>query len=65
MTLPDCPNCDANQTLSAVRADRHGLRWCECSCCGLTALVNAAGVVVWKAIQPDVRDVNGVVIDGP
>lgn len=46
MTLPDCPSCDAAQTLEAIRSDTRGAKWCLCSCCGKTCLVDANGVVV-------------------
>lgn len=59
---PDCPHCDAANTLEAERAEPRGVRVCWCSCCGQRCRVDADGAVVHV---PDVRDVQGHMIDGP
>lgn len=65
MTTPDCPHCDANDTLKVVRAESRGVRVCECSCCSAVVRVNADGAVVHVVRTADVVDVSGNLIDGP
>jgi hypothetical protein len=55
--LPDCPRCDACESLELVRSDVRGLRWCACSCCGKETLLDAEGRVLHPPRQ---TDVNGV-----
>lgn len=43
---PDCPRCDAANTLKVTRADTHGLRWLYCDCCSATVLVDKDGRVL-------------------
>mgnify|MGYP001576218729 CR=1 FL=1 len=59
-TLPDCPHCAAANTLTAVRADVRGLRWCECSCCGKECLVEPSGEI---RADPPKTDVSGNAMD--
>jgi hypothetical protein len=58
--LPDCPSCDAAQSLEAIRS-QGGLIECTCSCCGKTCFVKD-NVVVHPS--PDKRDVSGVQMYG-
>jgi transcription elongation factor Elf1 len=62
VTLPDCPQCDAASSLTAVSAEPRGVRVCYCSVCGKQCRVDANGAIVHAA---DVRDLSGHVIDGP
>ena len=55
--LPDCPHCDAANTLKAERSEPRGVRVCECSCCSAIVRVNVGGAIVHV---PDLRDVNAV-----
>lgn len=57
-TLPDCPHCDADATLSAVRVEVRGVVVAECSCCGKTCRVRDGTVVH----VPDRRDINGTMM---
>jgi hypothetical protein len=48
--LPDCPTCDAVQTLKHIRADFRGHRWVYCDCCSKTHLLDADGRVLHKGV---------------
>ena len=53
--LPDCPSCDAANSLKPIRGDGPSV-WCECSCCSKQCLVKDGRVVHHSE---DVRDVSG------
>lgn len=63
MTLPECPFCDADNTLTPVASDGKGVIVAECSCCSRRCRVNAEGVIVWPVKVE--TDVSGNLIDGP
>lgn len=42
MTLPDCPHCDARETLK-VEQTEYGSQFCECSCCSHRCRVDHEG----------------------
>jgi transposase-like protein len=48
MSLPDCPSCDADQSLQVIRSDTNGLKWCLCSVCAKTVLLDAKNRIVHK-----------------
>lgn len=45
MTLPDCPSCDAANSLEKIRADDKGCVWTICTVCSKTALVKDGRVI--------------------
>lgn len=51
--LPDCPFCNAADTLTPVNGDFAGSIWCVCSCCARTSLVKD-GRVVYPVPRTDV-----------
>ena len=46
--LPDCPHCDAAQTLEVIRSDTAGRLWVVCSACAKTCLLDAKHRVIHK-----------------
>lgn len=48
MTIPDCPHCNANDTLVPVEGQGHGGVEYECSCCSAVVLVTADGKIVQR-----------------
>lgn len=44
--LPDCPRCDARETLEKIRADHKGSVWAYCTVCSATVLLDAEGRIV-------------------
>jgi hypothetical protein len=48
--LPDCPHpgCEAAQTLEVIRSDTNGLKWCVCTCCAKTVLLDSKNRIVHK-----------------
>lgn len=59
--LPDCPWCDAANTLDVLWAEM-GTTYCACSCCGKQCRVDKHGA---HRTNPPEFDVSGTVIDGP
>lgn len=51
ITLPDCPKCDAVNTLKAFRSDVNGLKWTTCSCCSAIVLIDADNRIVHVAAK--------------
>ena len=43
-----CPHCDANATLEVIRSDTNGVKWCLCSSCAKTVLLDAKNRIVHK-----------------
>lgn len=39
MNLPDCPECDAANTLQRYGAEVQGMTWTNCTACAATVLV--------------------------
>lgn len=58
---PQCPWCDAANTLDAGWSEM-GSTYCHCTCCGKRCYVDRHGA--HRTPEPDVRDVNGIVIYG-
>ncbi len=59
--MPQCPYCDAADTLKAERVEGNGVFVCVCTCCAKQCRVNADGVV----IHSDKRDLGGIVMTDP
>jgi len=58
--LPDCPHCDASQTLSITLSDM-GTHGCVCSYCGKTCTVDDSGRL--RKFEPSKTDIQGRVMD--
>jgi len=56
-TLPQCPSCDAVDTLSIERIDPHGVKVCTCSCCAKRCYVAAGGAIVHVESRVDISGV--------
>lgn len=44
--VPDCPKCNAADTLKVHRSDTRGQRWCYCTCCSKPVLIDAEGHIL-------------------
>jgi hypothetical protein len=47
--LPDCPHCDATDTLKPERVEGAGTIIAVCSCCSKTVRIRADGAVLKSA----------------
>lgn len=52
---PDCPQCDASDTLEPERSEGRGVMVCVCSCCAAVVRVNADGAIVHAEPVTDLR----------
>ncbi len=50
--LPDCPKCDAVQTLTVFRSDTRGLKWAHCSCCSAVVLLDPEDRILHVTPRP-------------
>lgn len=56
--LPDCPRCNANDTLTIDQTEKGGTRVCWCSCCAQRCRVDQDGRA-YRVELDSVLDVNG------
>ncbi len=43
--LPDCPRCDAANTLEVFRTNERGEKWAMCSCCSSLVLLDTENLI--------------------
>lgn len=47
LDTPDCPKCDARETLEPYgKPDTFGSQWHVCTCCSITCLVHIDGRIL-------------------